>query len=107
MDDLDALKAIKDKENDVSLSVTEMKSQKEAELKALEESLRNSLLETEKKLSEERERKIEESRKEAEEEASRILENARIKVSRMKLMISDDDLVALFDRLLKEYTGVK
>ena len=107
MDDLDTLKAIKDKENDVSLSVTEMKSQKEAELKALEDSLRNSLLETEKKLSEERERKIEESRKEAEEEASRILENARIKVSRMKLMISDDDLVALFDRLLKEYTGVK
>lgn len=107
MDDLDTLKAIKDKENDVSLSVTEMKSQKEAELKALEESLRNSLLETEKKLSEERERKIEESTKEAEEEASRILENARIKVSRMKLMISDDDLVALFDRLLKEYTGVK
>ena len=107
MDDLDMLKAIKDKENDISLSVSEMKSQREAELRALEESLKNSLLETERKLSEEREKSLELARKEAEEEASRILENARIKVSRMKLMISDDDLVALFDRLLKEYTGVK
>ena len=107
MDDLELLKAIKDKENDTSREISEFKARKEAEIRALEETLRNRYLNTEKELEEEREKLISTARKEAEEEAARIIEMARIRASRMALHLTGEELASIFDAMILDYLGVE
>ncbi|MCL4341385.1 MAG: hypothetical protein M1431_04750 [Candidatus Thermoplasmatota archaeon] len=103
MEDYEALKVIKEREEAISHETQEYMDKMEAELKSLEESLKNRILETEAELNRERENTLARVTGEAESEASKIIEVARLKADRMKLMMKDSEIFAAFEKLLKKY----
>jgi vacuolar-type H+-ATPase subunit H len=103
MEDYEALKVIKEREEAISHETQEYMDRMEAEIRSLEESLKNRILETEAELNRERESTLAKVTSEAEAEASRIIEVARLKSERMKLRMKDSEIFAAFEKLLKKY----
>lgn len=103
MEDFEALKVIKEREEAISRETQEYMDRMEVELKSLEESLKNRILEVERNMQAEREKAISRAKAEAEAEASKILEVARLKADRLKLRIKESEVLSLFENLLKKY----
>lgn len=103
MEDLEALKVIKEREESVTQETERIKLENEKKLEELRSSLAQDLLSTEEYLKNKFQQDIEQVRAEAQKKADIIIEESRAKANNMKIKISDSDIEKYVNDSLTEF----
>ena len=105
MEDLEALKAIKGREDSMIREIEELRREYEKKLEELKSSLSEELAAAEERLKNKFQSDIEQVREETQKKADIIIEESRAKANNMKIKISDEDIEKYVNDSVSEFLG--
>lgn len=106
MDDLEALKTIKEKETAIEKEINELKAAQENKLNELKKEIEDEIKATEKRSVDDYTSYINSVKAELEKKVEKIINDAKKKAESKSIFVTDKDLKDLIFKLLNDYLEV-